>query len=524
MNPRTTGILLLVAAAIGAFVYLYEIKGGEQRKKAEAESKRLFTDVRADAIQSLSLTTKDGAEAVLERRDKGWALVKPVEFPADTFAADGLASNLADLASDSVLDNPQPPEEYGLGDGANVVHFSTKDHEYTLRLGNKTPVGSHAYASVDGSKAIVTVPSFKAQSFQKALVDLRERRILVFDRNAVSRIEAHWPGGSVQLARVEPAEEKGKKGEKAEDASEETGAHWKLTAPVEGRADDQVVNDLVSDLSFLRANGFVDQPTKEQLAGFDSPDFQVVLYGQTPESGEPPSWRLALGPLYDKGKERLVRGAQASLYTIPAERLADFPRKLVAYRFKQLSKFRLADVGQVDLFFHPAKGDPVAITAERTGDGWKSSPEKLAPGKVARLVSELSNLKAGEIVSEKPSDEQLAKLGLSPPNAILTVFGKAPEAPKGEKGKASEETPPAPRLAEVQIGNVEGSEWIIARAVGDPAVYGLPYDLAEQLPVSLEAFRNRFESAEKSPPAAASSDPADPEGQEDYLPPSEESP
>ena len=31
MNPRTTGILLLVTAALGAFVYFYEIGGEEQR-------------------------------------------------------------------------------------------------------------------------------------------------------------------------------------------------------------------------------------------------------------------------------------------------------------------------------------------------------------------------------------------------------------------------------------------------------------------------------------------------------------
>ena len=29
MNPRTTGILVLVAAALGAFIYFYEIQGGD---------------------------------------------------------------------------------------------------------------------------------------------------------------------------------------------------------------------------------------------------------------------------------------------------------------------------------------------------------------------------------------------------------------------------------------------------------------------------------------------------------------
>ena len=35
MNPKTTGILFLVAAALAAFVYLYEIRGEEGRRAAE---------------------------------------------------------------------------------------------------------------------------------------------------------------------------------------------------------------------------------------------------------------------------------------------------------------------------------------------------------------------------------------------------------------------------------------------------------------------------------------------------------
>jgi hypothetical protein len=78
-------------------------------------------------------------------------------------------------------------------------------------------------------------------------------------------------------------------------------------------------------------------------------------------------------------------------------------------------------------------------------------------------------------------------------------------------------------LAEVQIGHVEGSEWIAARAAGDSTVYRLPYSLAEQLPVSLDAFRNRFEAPEADEQKPAEAPPAVP-GPDDIPLPSEESP
>lgn len=515
MNPRTTGILLLVTAALGAFVWFYEIEGGDQRAEAEAAGKRLFPDVEQEMITALELQTTDRASARLERVDQVWSLVEPLAFPADGFAADGLASNLAGLASEDVLEDPQGPEEYGLGDGARVVRFQA-GKEYALRLGNATPLGSNSYAQVEGSEQIVTVATFRKQSFEKSLLDLRERRILDFDTNAVTRIEARWPGGEVALVRSAPAEDAEGEAD-AEAAADAPEARWRLSSPLDARADDEGVNRLLSDLAFLRAEGFVDEPPEEVLAGFEDPAYEIVLHGEAVADGAPKSWRFAVGGLHE-GDKRLVRAAQPSLYTIPVERLHDFPREVVGYRFKQLASFPVGDVSQVDFFFHPKEGDPVAITAERGDDGWTSGPERLAPGKVARIVSELAALEAGDILSEDASEQELEALGLAPPNTIVSIFGAGPD---GESTGEGAETA-LPRLAEIHLGNVEGSEWILARAAGDSTVYRLGYELAEHVPLSLDALRNRF-LAEGEPEVA---EPAEPPagGLEELLSPSEESP
>ena len=116
MNPRTTGILFLIVAALGAFVYFYEIRGEEGRLEAEARQKRLFPDVEAEAVEWLALTTSDGRPVRAERREKGWQIVEPLVFPGDEFALDGMASALAQIASEAVYEDPQAPEVYGLDD------------------------------------------------------------------------------------------------------------------------------------------------------------------------------------------------------------------------------------------------------------------------------------------------------------------------------------------------------------------------------------------------------------------------
>jgi hypothetical protein len=197
-----------------------------------------------------------------------------------------------------------------------------------------------------------------------------------------------------------------------------------------------------------------------------------------------------------------VRAGGDVLYEIAATRLSDFPRKSAAYRERHLSTFAATEAQQLDFFFSSPNGDPVAIRAERSGDaGWTSTPEPFAPDQLASVVSELSQLEAADILAESMGEKELEKLGLSPPNTIITVLGPPPappaDAPKGEEGE--EPLPPAaPRLAEVHFGNVT-PEGVAARAAGSPIVYRIDLETAERLPVSLEAFRSRFREQEPAP-------------------------
>ena len=81
MQPRTTAILLVVALALGAFVYLYEIEGEDARNVADEASRRIFSEVEADAIERLALTTGDGVEVTAIRGEGGWRIATPVDFP-----------------------------------------------------------------------------------------------------------------------------------------------------------------------------------------------------------------------------------------------------------------------------------------------------------------------------------------------------------------------------------------------------------------------------------------------------------
>jgi hypothetical protein len=481
VNPRTTGILFLVAAALGAFVYFYEVRGGPEREEAERQAKRLFPGIEAGDVESISVTTTDGKEARVARVEGAWRVLAPIDFPGDPTALDGMANALASLESETVLEEPQPLAVYGLVEPARTVRFVAKGEEKSLRVGKKSPVGANSYAATAADKPVYAVPTFRVQTLEKSLDDLRDKRVLVFDREQVQRIRVAWLDGGVLL-------------EKADDG-------WKLLEPVVGPADATTVQGLLSSLSFLRAKSFVDAPPPDAELGLAKPELEVTLEGApAAEGGLRPAWRLAIGSLLPE-KERAARGAGTLRYRIAEERLQDYPRDVTSYRFKELAKFVATDAKRFELVFHDAAGGAtVVVTGVNGENGWETSPEKMAEGTPARLVAELARLEAKTIEADSMGPAELAALGLAPPAAVVRVFGAAAE---GET--------PAP-LAEVHFGAADASRGIAARTPGSDIVYRIDYGLAEHLPVSLEAFRSRFVAAAEPAEPEPAAEPAAEEG------------
>jgi hypothetical protein len=467
MSPRNTLILAAIVAALGAFLYFYEIRGGEERAEAEEEAKRLFHGVSAEQIASIELLAAGGERVRLERSDQGWRITEPVRFPADRIRADSLASSLAGLSSEAVFAEPEPLAEYGIG-ADPTLRFRVGEVEHQLFIGDKTPVGGNTYVKTGEGSQVYAVKSYHASALGKKLDELRESKILDFDRQAVARIEAKWPGGRVLL-------EKGEKG-------------WKLLEPLEAPADADAVEDLLSDLQFLRADGFIDGVPSDAEVGLDAPAFEVELSTRPSQEGEAPALsRLAIGSTSEDAR-RAVRGsAENALYRLAEERLEDFPRTVVAYRFKDLADFDVSAAGRFELAFRGAGEEgPRVITGELGLEGWTTSPEAMAAGKASQMVSELSRLKATDIVADAMGEEELRAVGLSPPLATIRVFAK-------------EEGEQAAPLAEVRLGSADPERGIAAQRSGDPVIYRLDYAVAETVPISGEAFSNRFRSSEEVP-------------------------
>ena len=467
MNPRNAAVLFVLALLLAAFVYFNEIRGGEQRRDAEEQSLRLFPGLEAQDIEAIWLYAGHGVTRV-EREDGGWTLIAPVEFPGDDIVLDGIASALVQLTRETVIEEPQAPGVYGLGADSSVIYFTANGADSGLRLGAKTPVGDNQYvvpASLDPLEEVYTVASWRVNAIQKDLDDIRDKRVLDFDRESVDKISLSWPEGRVDLRRA--------------------GGEWRVQVPVSDIADASTVDRLLSDLAFMRAEGFEDEPPPDNHTGLDRPALVVELrlgvgMEGSPE-GEIPKRRLEIGSI-PVGQFLLVRGAHESLYKVNGSRLDDFPRRVVAYRDKDLGSFDPSEVDTLELRFHgdELEGEAIAVTLKKGEDGWSGGDPAVSSERAASLVEEFAHLEGSDIVAEKLGPEELAGLGFSPPRVTLVVLGRTSEAGYGV------------RLAELEIGIADPNRGILARNPDGRKVYSLDWELAEFLPVSWEAYQARF--------------------------------
>lgn len=484
MNPKATALLFALVAAVAGFVFFYEIRGEDERAAREEADKRLFPGFEADEVEWIELATEGGDTARVERREGGWALTAPFDFPADEAAASGLTTALVGLVHEAAFDDPAALAEYGL-EGEPLARFAAGGAEHALRIGDRTPIGGNTYAATGDDAPVYAVAAYRTTAFQKSLDDLREKRILRFERDRVRALDVRWQEGSVRVER---------------DVEDGTPGAWRVAAPLEDAADGQAVDRLLSDLEFLRATAF--RPRGQAAEGLDEPAFVAEIELAASEAGgEPETLRIAIGSVVVEDRRDAEGPLDGAGYQVASARLDELPRTVDAYRDRTLASFVGSDAERIELTFH-AEGESQShvVTVTRGEGGWTSEPEVLDPAKLTTLLSELAALDGASVAAESAGPAELAGLGLEPPRVGIRVLGAAGE----------DDAAPPTVLAEVALGLADPERGIAARRPDRAPVYWLSYDAAEFVPVSLDALRNRFLAPE---PEEAEAPEAEPQGQ-----------
>jgi hypothetical protein len=226
---KSTLIVVVIAIALGCFVYFYDSKH-TPKTNAEETAKPAFT-VKPSDVVSITVRRKDNT-VVLDKKNGTWELTKPVEAEADQGTIDGIASDLSDLKIQHSFAARGDRAKYGLANPAATIEFqSAKGAQHAIQLGDKDFSGDAVYALVDKANPpkIDLLPVSLLDDTSKPVNDLRDRSLIDLNGSEVTGLSIDDPSGAIKLTKAP--------------------AGWEITEPRTTAADSEAVDGLVGSLS-----------------------------------------------------------------------------------------------------------------------------------------------------------------------------------------------------------------------------------------------------------------------------------
>lgn len=392
MSFRNTAILAALVALLGAYVYWIERPAIEE----EARSNRLL-EFDADAVSRLSLTSKgDTIEAV--KIDGAWQITSPIEGPADSRAVDTLIRTAAEADHSRTIE-PETDDlsAFGLAEPEAILRLGGDGVSVpALAIGKGTPIGFNAYVRRGDEDVVLLTGGTVRAALVKSVADLREKEILRIDEADVSAVTIRPREGDV--LRVERSPD-----------------GWRLSSPIEARAADAAVRNLLSALRALRAVDFLAErgADAEASRGLTPPAWQIEIEGEN----EPVVLRL--GNEVDAGDKQLVAASIAGepqIYLVASHVPAGLGKSANDLRDKHL--FAVEPEAVRALRVRHRDGDTFEMT--RTDAEWSVSGDAPTNALVAkRFADDVVALEGDTIVRE---EADLASVGLDAPDIQIELL------------------------------------------------------------------------------------------------------
>lgn len=401
MTLRRILVLLVLVAALGAYLFLYEVP---QAEREAAKEKLLGVD--KDAIAGITLGYPD-REIVLEKRDGVWRLTKPVDAPADDNAVKGIVNTLADAEVQKTLDElPADLAPFGLDKPTVTAQVRLKDGSQppSVAVGKNTAIGGKAYVRKGDEKKLYLTASSIGFGLNKQPKDLRDKTLITFQDDAVTRVDIVDGPKTTTLVRKE------------KDA-------WTVE-PGTQPADPTEVRSYLSSLRATRAADFPDDaPADLGKYGLTSPRLTVTV--TTKKDDAETTHKLLLGSDAADAAQKQVYAKcddRPNVYAIGDWSVRSLGKAPEQFRDKTVLAFEPGRVGK--LVLTRKAGEPVTLTRAEAG-GWTlegADGKTLKADAISRYLDDLRDLRGADIAAEPPGN--LARFGLDAPDLRISLTDK----------------------------------------------------------------------------------------------------
>ena len=425
---RVRGLLiaigLLAVLGVGTW-WSNRTKAAEEAKPKSDTAPKLFA-IPEDQIAQLSLKRRDGAEIILKKNAANkWEMVQPQPYRVDADAVNGITNSLTSLNAEEVVeDKASNLRQYGLDSPSFELTVAKKDGKtQRLLIGDDTPTGGNVYAKLADDARVVSMNSSTKSTLDKTAQDLRDKRLLTFDSDKLTRVELTSKKQTVEFGKNNQNE-------------------WQILQPKPLRADSFQVEELIRKLKDAKMDASVtDEDAKKAAASFGS----GTVAGTAKVTDNSGAHTIEVRKNKDDyfAKSSAVEG----VYKVSNDLGTALEKGLDDFRNKKLFDFSFSDPSKLDV-----TRDGKTTSYAKTGEKWFAGTKQVDSASLQGFVDKLRDLSAAKFLDS----------GFGTPTMELTVTSN--------DGK---------RVEKVQISK-PGSDYL-AKRDNEASVYQLDSKAAEDL-------------------------------------------
>jgi hypothetical protein len=365
---------------------------GHSHPSGQDDAGEPILSLNKDQIRKLEIRRALGETTVASRERSGpWMISQPKSFPADPDAMKALLDALGDLHAEKLVD-PQTPDfaPFGLTQPSVAITATMQDGKtHTLLVGDETPSSGAFYVRTGADKRLFTIAGFTKAGLDRTSSDLRDKRLLTFGKDFLTRLELVSNSGAIEFARAGQND-------------------WKILKPSILRADGWQVDELLRSLAETRLDASVsDETARQNERAFASAPPFVTVRLTDPQGVQTLEVRKSSRSLLVKSS------AVPGVHALPSDALSAIGRSADGFRNKKLFDFGFNEPSRIEF-----TDGPRTRVFSKAKDSWSESGKSIDSIAVQSLIDRLRDLTAAGFPAKGGAEAEMS---------ISVTTGKAAE-------------------------------------------------------------------------------------------------
>jgi hypothetical protein len=394
MNSKNTFVWLVIAAVLFASIYFVD----RYLRPPAASTESILPGLQPSSVTGIEVIPAGALEISADRAKNSWLLAKPFAYPAQSAAIEALLGALQNLTPATRISAAELQEhrnasaDFGFDAPPVSLVIAAGDQRWQLLVGNKTAPGDQVFLRVVGTDGAFVADADWLKFLPRTAADWRSTALVAADGTDCDDIVLTNGAKVIELRR------------------DATNRLWRMTRPLQARADSDRITAALEQLQAAHVSQFVTDDAKADLTAFglQPADLDLWLNRGTNFISALHTGKAAPS---DAAQIYAKREGWNAVFTTATEPLAPWRGAVNDFRDPHLFELT-APVAEIEVH------GPQNFTLRRTGSNdWQVVGEKFPADaeNVQLFIRTLAGLRVADFVKDVVTAPDLPAYGLATP-------------------------------------------------------------------------------------------------------------